>query len=190
LEKDGDSFEAEGLHHDWSVMLRTNAKLKNLDRVALVEVFREYESEVTEELGTIPLSDLTYHRGIGPTLDMFGVISAHPTESEGDGDSIVWLFQKNPGSSSDASSITELAVEKAELKAQSLSGRSGERHLAVLVNIDEPTGAGFALSNTELPNDVPTLPSEITDLWMSSIRTLIWHFQQGADKWRLVEMES
>ncbi|HZD22170.1 MAG TPA: hypothetical protein VE569_02035, partial [Acidimicrobiia bacterium] len=75
---------------------------------------------------------------------------------------------------------------KSEAKLTSLQGLDGERHLVVLVDHDWPGGAGLVLDEPEVPHDAPILPKGITDIWMATVRSLVWHFSEGSEGWEVI----
>lgn len=84
--------------------------------------------------------------------------------------------------------INDLATEKAIRKAKALAGRCGERHLIVLVNHDYPTAVGLALTDREAPEEPPALPDEINHVWLSAVRSLLWHFSSEVGRWEIIEI--
>jgi hypothetical protein len=89
------------------------------------------------------------------------------------------------GGSVGPSLINDLAVDKASKKVAALAGRDGERHLIVLVNHDYPTAGGLALTDTDSPDELPELPPEVTDVWLSAVKSLLWHFSVPERTWRI-----
>jgi hypothetical protein len=92
-------------------------------------------------------------------------------------------------SSVGTSLINDLAMEKAEAKSYSLKGLQGERHLVVLVDYDWPDGAGLVLDEPNVPDGVPELPEEVTDIWLAAVKSLVWHYARGTEAWDVISVD-
>lgn len=185
IAKNDFSFTCNDLTHDWNIIPHKTARLDRLERETLVDLLVDWESNNSEERGFI---DTWQHPPlVAQMLDVrIEWLQYMPPLHE---EPTVSIVVPGYGGSVGPSLINDLAVDKASKKVAALTGRDGERHLIVLVNHDYPTAVGLALTDTDVPDELPELPSEITDVWLSAIKSLLWHYSVRDKTWRVIEIE-
>lgn len=184
IDKNDFTFSCNDLTHDWNIIPHRTARLDKLDRDNLLALLIDWESDHIEESGFIdtwqhpPLVAMMLAARI-QWLQYTPPLRNEPTVS---------IVMPGYGGSVGPSLINDLAVDKASKKAAALASRDGERHLIVLVNHDYPTAVGLALTDTDLPDELPELPPEVTDVWLSAVKSLLWHFSVRDKTWRIIEI--
>lgn len=197
MSKLGYSFPTERLVYDWMVSFTKDAMLKKLDQEQLVDILLRHEAILAPDwLGEpdrrvqirLSLEDIRDQGEIGAAFDLYGVEYVYPMRLA-EGEATVSLLQPGMESSVGPDLITELAEEKAQVKADRLKDLNGEGHLLIGVDTYWPTGAAFALSDAELPNRAPELPEAITDVWLATVTTRVWHFSANTG-WEFISTEA
>ena len=183
IKKNDFSFTSGELSHDWTVIPHKTAKLDRLDRGTLVALLGDWEAYHTDPDGFISVWD---HPPITQLMRLVGIEWLQfvpPLQRE----ATVSITTPPFGGAVGPSLINDLATEKGIGKAKALAGRRGERHLIVLVSYDYPTAVGLALTDHEAPDEPPELPDEITHVWLSAVRSLLWHYSSEVGRWVIIE---
>ncbi|MFW8744951.1 hypothetical protein [Mesorhizobium japonicum] len=163
-----------GLSHNWFVRLRPNARMKELHRVIVGEL--PAPETALEVAGVDP----------PPSLARLGVRSLSASETIGNRGAIIFLFPTRTGSGL-ADSLGEWASRYLESQPDVAEkvGRHGgvQRHAFVWMGFNAYQPAEIQLSGHGFPPvEPPSLPPEITHLWVGSLLSghQVWRWSPDA----------
>ncbi|MBA3362454.1 MAG: hypothetical protein H0T94_13530 [Acidimicrobiia bacterium] len=198
LDRDGRSFLSDRLRSSWIVTFKKSADLLRLDRQRLVDALWLREQGMVRhalEAGNrrleqrIALEAMRDERQISEVFETFGIDFAAPW-NESSAVSTVHLSESGHSAAIGPVLVNRLAEAMFLRKEAVLRSQTGERHLFVWVDPWEPGGAGLAMGGIgepDLPDEPPTFPSWVTDVWMASTfgRVRLWHCSTG-EQWAVL----
>jgi len=85
------------------------------------------------------------------------------------------------------------SLKKMTIKRKSLEGLAGQRHLFVLVDINDRSGASIAMGgyDAELPTRLPDFPPWATDVWLMPLyfEIRLWHASRDPGSWEMIDVD-
>jgi hypothetical protein len=202
LQRRGRKFYSDRLTHDWIVSFKRTADLRKLDQSRLEEALRL--QELFDMLSALTESDTQQRRRratdyvrnyprVRSILDEHHVWTCHPLREAEDRSAQVLLTMQSTGGFAKPETIVELAEEKMRIKKKSLEGLTGQRHLFVLVDINDRSGASIAMGgyDAELPTRLPDFPLWATDVWLMPLyfEIRLWHASRDLGAWEVIDVD-
>ncbi len=186
LELLGHKLTTDRLRYDWFLLLKPTFNLRTVDRERLFDALWVRELDLAHyPTGYRKRS----HPESDAILDKYDVARAGPT-NEATGDAVVRLNPTGQMHWIDPNTINRLVEERFDAKRGQLEGRHGERHLFVLVDVWERSGAAMAMhgyggNEPDLPTEPPYFPRWVTHVWLLQTvgQPRLWHCSHASGVW-------